>query len=62
MKVTMLTTLAGPSGNASPGTVLDLPEKEAQEYVARRFARPFDRDRDRKAKVGLEKAKEPEGK
>ncbi len=29
-QVTMLTTMCGPNGNASPGTVLEISEKEAK--------------------------------
>lgn len=33
MKIRLLTILAGPNGNHSPGDVLDLPAKEARELV-----------------------------
>lgn len=53
MKVTMLTCLAGPNGNARPGTVLDIPQPEAEEFIKERFARPYDAERDKKSPRGL---------
>lgn len=58
MKVTMTATMAGPSGVARPGTVLDVPEQRAKELVEGHFARPYDAERDRKAQTGLQKAPE----
>lgn len=58
MKLTMLTCAAGPEGVARPGTVLEMPEKVAKEWIDQRFARDYDKERDRKATVGLTKPKE----
>jgi hypothetical protein len=57
MKVTMQTIMAGPKGVARPGTVIDVPQAQAEELIAGRFARAFDRQLDLKAKVGLERPK-----
>lgn len=38
MKVRMLTTMAGPSGAAQPGQIVDLPPVQAQALIAGRFA------------------------
>jgi len=53
MKVALTQTLAGPEGTAKPGTVLDLPESVAKDWIDRRFARTFDKERDAKAPIGL---------
>ena len=58
MRITMATCLAGPNGIARPGTVMDMPEKVAKEWIDKRFALPFDKDRDKKASVGLTSAPE----
>ena len=50
VKVTMLTTKCGPQGNAFPGTVLNMDEKEAKEHIDGRFVRPFDAELDKKAR------------
>ena len=55
MKVTLLTTLCGPEGNAAPGAVLELTKDKATKMIESRFARPYDHERDRKAKRGLTK-------
>jgi hypothetical protein len=53
----MQTILAGPKGVARPGTVIDVPQAQAEELIAGRFARAFDKQLDSKAKVGLERPK-----
>jgi hypothetical protein len=57
MKVTMQTILAGPKGVARPGTVIDLPQAQAEELIAKRYARAYDKQLDAKAKLGLERPK-----
>jgi hypothetical protein len=52
MKVTMTTLMAGPDGVAGRGTVLDLPQDQAEQLIRSRQARPYDRERDKKAPVG----------
>lgn len=58
MKVTLTTLLAGPQGVAKVGTVLDLPSDQAEQMIKSRYARRFDKERDRKAPVGLVKPPE----
>jgi len=58
MKITMQTMAAGPLGVAKPGSVIDVPQQEAEQMMAGKFARPFDKDRDRKAKLGWDVARE----
>ena len=54
MKITMLTTMCGPNGNADPGAVLDLPKKDADDLLEGKFARLYDPEKDRKPRhVGL---------
>ena len=55
MKITMTATAAGPQGVARPNTVLDLPEAEAKQMVAQKWARPFDQSRDARAARGFQK-------
>ena len=55
VKVTMTATLAGPEGNARPGTVLELPEQDAKEMIANQKARQYDPARDKKNPQGLAK-------
>lgn len=57
MKITMITCAAGPGGVARPGTVIDLPNNQAEQLVKERYARPFDRSVDAKAPHGLQKPK-----
>lgn len=38
MKVRLLQRMAGPDGNFAPGTVLDLPDAEAQQLIRGRSA------------------------
>ena len=38
MKVKMITTMAGPKGTARPGTIIDVPEKQAIDMVAGKYA------------------------
>ena len=53
MKMTLLTTLAGPDGLAFPGWVIDVDSKaQCEDMVKRRQARPFDPKVDAKAKRG----------
>lgn len=56
MKITLQTIAAGPQGIARPGTVLDLPTEQAEQLISDRQARPYDKDRDAKAKQGFEAA------
>lgn len=56
MKVTMLSVMCGPDGNAFRGQVLDLPKEKAEELINGKFARIYDHDKDKKARVGLIKA------
>lgn len=56
MKVTMTKIAAGPCGVARCGTVLDVKEADGKELVDGQFARPFDAQRDAKAKRGWTKA------
>jgi hypothetical protein len=58
MKVTMQTLASGPMGVARPGTVIDLPQAQAEAMIAGNYARPYDKERDRKAKVGYDVPKE----
>ncbi len=58
MKVTLVGTMAGPEGNARPGTVLDLPDQQAKEMLNQRAAREYDHTRDAKAPRGLTKARD----
>lgn len=54
MKITMLTTMCGPNGNADPGSVLDLPKKDADDLIAGQFARQYDAEKDNNPRhVGL---------
>ncbi len=54
MKVTMLTTMCGPNGNADPGAVIDVPKKEADELIEANAARPYDLEKDKRPRhVGL---------
>ena len=56
MKVVLTGVLCGPEGNAWRGNVLDLPKEKADEMIAGKFARPYDPQKDAKAKQGLQKA------
>lgn len=56
MKVTMTKIAAGPGGVARPGTVLDVKEEEGKSLISQLAARPFDPQRDAKAKRGWTKA------
>lgn len=56
MKVTQTAVYAGPDGVARAGTVLDLPQPEADQRIKDRSARPFDKERDAKKPFGLQKA------
>ena len=58
MKITLQTLAAGPQGVARPGTVLDLPQQQAEEMISQRSARPYDKDRDHKARHGYERPEE----
>ena len=58
VKITLQTLAAGPQGVARPGTVLDLPQQQAEEMISQRSARPYDKDRDHKAKHGYERPEE----
>ena len=58
MKVTTTKLMAGPNGVARVGTVLDLPADQAESMLKSRIVRPFDKERDKKAKVGFTKAPE----
>lgn len=58
MKITMTATMAGPAGNARPGTVLDMPEAKAKELMDGHFAREYDATRDDKNQRGLQKPPE----
>lgn len=60
MKVTLVTCAAGPQGVARPGTVLDLPQTAAEQLINGRFARPYNRERDRKAPSGYQQPKASE--
>ncbi len=54
MKITMLTTMCGPDGNADPGGVIEMPSAKAKELIDGKFAREYDRERDAKPRhVGL---------
>lgn len=53
MKVTLTTLACGPQGVAKPGTVLDVPQEQAERMIADRMARPHDKDRDAKAPHGF---------
>lgn len=72
MKLTMTTVMCGPEGNAFPGTVLEIKDKETipvtdehgtvtqelrGEYMIKnKYARPYNPETDRKARHGLIKA------
>lgn len=58
MKITLTTTMAGPDGVARAGTVLDLPQAQADDLITRRSARAFDKERDERAPRGITKAAE----
>ena len=58
MKITMLTRMCGPTGTAQPGTVLEMPQPQADEMIRERFARPYDGERDKKNPKGLVTAPE----
>jgi hypothetical protein len=58
VKITMLTCAAGPDGVARRGTVLDVPQQEAEEMIKGLYARNYDKERDAKAPVGRVKAPE----
>jgi len=58
MRVALTTIAAGPDGIARQGTLVDLPESVAKEWIDRRFARPYDKDRDKKSQVGFKSAAE----
>lgn len=61
VKITMNNVMCGPKGNAFQGTVLDVPgdvsEESAKEMIRTKAARPYDAQKDRKARQhGLIKA------
>lgn len=58
VKVTLTRIAAGPDGVARTGTVLDVKEDEGKALIANQSARPFDPQRDAKAKRGWTKARE----
>lgn len=58
MKVTLTSIAAGPQGVARPGTVLDVPQEQAERMITERYARPYDKERDAKARYGFESAPE----
>ena len=58
MRVALTTIAAGPEGVAKPGTIMDLPESVAKQWIDSRFARPLDRESDKKAPVGFRPAGE----
>lgn len=60
MKVTMLTTMAGPQGVCRAGRVLDLPPAQAKELVDGRFARDYRPEEDARRPVGMQIAKDKE--
>ena len=41
VKVTMLTQMCGPDGNASPGDPVEVNKTTADELLANKFARPY---------------------
>lgn len=58
MKVTMVTCMAGPDGVARQGTVLDVPETTAKEWIDGRFAVAYDKELHKRNPHGLVKAKD----
>lgn len=58
VKITLMTTMAGPDGIARAGTVLDVPQAKADELLKSRAARVYDKSRDERAPRGLVKAAE----
>ncbi len=58
MKVTMVSTMAGPQGVARRGRVLDIEEKDAKVLVDGGYARKYEHEKDRNSPVGFVKAED----
>lgn len=56
VKITLTTNAACPDGVALRGTVLDVDEDSAKQFVSQHCARPYDHKQDSKAKHGYTKA------
>ena len=55
MKVQMITTMAGPEGNASPGDIVSVKDKLGKDLIAGRYARPVDEPEPRRVEAADEK-------